>query len=277
MYVIDRFGAISLSQFNNEYTLSPVPAVPSIVSTSAGLFDNDGAGRSRQQFPHAIQYDCVVAEDTYNNNRGTLDALRAAVGTRSRLYRYGLDDATIQSCVARLVSMPHSWPYEQRGYFKIALNFQQLGPWQGSDHATWRFDNGYLFNAGLLFDPNTYKATLSSTPSQTVANGGNLPVDDVILSLTTTVNALTAASFSVAGYSLIYTGTIAAGATLLIDCGAKAVTVNGVDSYRNLRLGPSHTAEQWFVLQPGNNTIVAGATGTLTGATWQVVFRDGWA
>ena len=277
MYVIDRFGAISLSQFNNEYTLSPVPAVSSIVSTSAGLFDNDGTGRSRQQFPHAIQYDCVVAEDTYNNNRGTLDALRASVGTRSRLYRYGLDNAAVQSCVARLMSMPHSWPYEQRGYFKVSFNFQQLGPWQGSDHATWRFDDGYLFNAGLLFDPNTYKATISTTPSQTVVNGGNLPVDDVILSLTTTVNALTAVAFSVAGYSLIYTGTIPALGTLVIDCGAKSVTVNGAPNYRGLALGPAHTSEHWMELQPGNNSVTASATGTTTGATWAVNFNDWWA
>lgn len=277
MYRIDRFGSITLSSYNNDFTLSPVQTPPSIIATSAGAFDNDGAGRSRQQFPHPISYECVVAGDEYNENRATLDELRAAVGTRSRLYRIATDDDTIQSCIARLIDMPHTWPYEQRGYFRIQLRFLQLTPWQGSDHAEWRLDDGYLLNDGLLFDPNTYKVTLSTTPTQTVVNGGNLPVHDVTLTLTAGAAALTGASFSMPGVSLIYLGSIPALGTLVIDCGAKSVTVNGAPNYRGLALGPAHTSEHWIELQPGNNSITASGTGTTTGATWAVNFNDWWA
>lgn len=278
MYTINRFGSLSLSLFNNNYTLSPVPVKTRLVSTLGGVFDNDGTARSAQQYPFGLSYDCVVAETVYNDNRATLDALRAAVGTRARLYRTAENDATIQHCTARLVDMPHDRPYRMRGYFEIGLKFLQLTPWNGSDHAAWRFDDGYEFDDALEFDPDAYTITFASGQTQTVVNGGNLPVTDVILTVKTDANPLTNIAWYVPyTIDLAWRSTVPANSTLIIDCGAKSVTLNGVNRYANLSFGAAHILEEWFVLQPGNNTVQIAATGTKTGATWGVQFKDWWA
>jgi len=278
MYAIYRFRDITLSPFTNNFTLSPVPVKTGMTQTTAGVFDNDGHGRSRQIFPHPVSYSAVVAEDVYNNNRATLDALRAAVGTRGYLYRTARDDGAIQRCVARLIAMPHDWGYEQRGYFRISLDFQQVTPWLGSDHAAWRLDDGSEFDDGLDLDSDDYSILFATSQTQTINNGGNLPVTDVILTVITDVNPLSNIAWYVPyTIDLAWIGTVTAHSTLIIDCGAQSVTLNGVNRYNNLSLGAAHILEDWFRLEPGDNTVQIAATGTKTGARWSVNFKDWWA
>lgn len=278
MYTINRFGSLNLSPFNNNYTLSPVPVKTRLVSTLGGVFDSDGSGRSAQQYPFSLSYDCVVAEDTYNNNRATLDALRGAVGTRARLYRTAENDSTIQHCIARLVDMPHDRPYRQRGYFEIGLKFLQLTPWQGDNHAAWTLNAGYFLNDGLNLNEEDYKILFATSHTQIINNGGNLPVTDVILTVITDANPLTNIAWYVPyTIDLAWHGTVTPNSTLIIDCGAKSVTLNGVNRYGDLALGAAHILEDWFRLEPGDNTVQIAATGTKTGATWSVTFKDWWA
>lgn len=280
MYAIERFGSITLSPFNNSFTLSPVPVRFNILQTTGGVFDSDGSGRSRQAFPFSVNYAAVVMEDVYSDNRAVLDALRAAVGVRAKLYRRARNDSTLHWCIARLVEMPHEWPHTQRGYFTISLDFQQLTPWHGSDHASWRFDDGYDFDDGLTFDPSVYSFAMieAQTQSQTVTNGGNLPTNDVILTVTTGANSLLYTHWKIAGKTdLIWLGPLLANSQLEIDCGAKSVKLNGVDDYKRFSFGVGHTIDDWMVLDPGENTISITASGTKTGSTWAVTFNDRWA
>lgn len=292
MYAIERFGNITLSPFNNNFTLSPVAVKPSYLTTVGGVFDNDGDGRSQQSFPFQISYSAVVMEDVYADNRDVLDALRSAVGLRAKLYRKSRDDDSLHWCIARLVAMPHDWPYKQRLHFVISLDFQQLTPWFGSDHATWRLDDGYLFDDSLLLDPAAYAVLLSSATSQTVNNGGTLPTSDVTLILTTAANPLSNITFLspgistellgvlptyIPGSNIRWVGTVPAYSELQIDCGAKAVTLNGVNAYDGFQLVTGHISEEWMTLAPGDNTVTISAIGTNTGATWSINFRDTWA
>lgn len=292
MYTIERFGNITLSPFNNDFTLSPVPARLALASTIGGVFDNDGDGRSKQAFPFPLSYDCVVTEDTYANNRTTLDALRAAVGLRAKLYRRAADDSDVHWCVARLAEMPYTWPYRQRGYFEIGLRFLQLTQWNGDDHAGWRFDDGYDFDAALAFDTNDYSVLMTTAMSQVVTNGGTLPTTDVILTITTADFPLTNIVFSTSGISteflgflptyipgshIQWIGTIPAYSELQIDCGAMSVTLNGENAYNDFSLVSGHLGDDWMTFGPGDNTIILTAVGTLTGAMWTVNFKDAWA
>jgi len=279
MYAIERFGTIELSPFNNSFTLSPVETAPALIQTAGGVFDNDGEGRSKQIFPHPLSYKCVVAEDVYDDNRDVLDALRAAVGTRARLYRRARDDNDRHFCMAKLPRMPHDWPYQQRGYFEIEMAFLQLTPWQGSDHAEWRLDDGEVFDDGLELDPADYIVSLASFDSQIVTNGGNLPVRDVILTVTAGASALSNPVFQgPSGVRLAWNGTIPAFSELVIDCGARSVMLAGADAYdTRLTLAVGHSVEDWFYLDPGATLVSVAILGTRTGATWGVTFRDWWA
>lgn len=276
-YVYERFAAVTLPIYNRETNLSPVPAANEVVSTLAGAFDAVGQGRSRQKYPNSLSVKCVVTAASAAAWRTALDQLRALVGTRGKLYRRG-DDNALHTCIARLVAMPHTRSVEHKAHIEVTLQFLQLTAWIGDSHASWALDNGELLDSGLFLDPATFKQTISASPStQTVTNGGNLPQTDVVFVVTAGSGALSNIVIGAAGVDLRYNATLAAGSTLVIDCAAQAVLVNGGDAYSAFTLGPTHTKEDWCELAPGSTAVSVYASGTLTGSSWTIEFADRWA
>lgn len=278
-YYYDRFGALTLPEYNREASIAPAAAALRIVTTAAGAFDADGSGRSMQQFPHPLTLEAIVSEDATADQRTALDALRAAVGTRAYLYRVADDNDTIQRALCRLQSMTAERRYEQRAaYQPIRLIFQQLEPWRGEAYGAWTLDSGELLDDGLLFNATAYSVAISASPSsQAVTNGGNLPVADAVFTITAGSGNLTNPVLTGGGMDLRWTGTIDAGDSLVIDCGALSVQDDGVDAYGTFALGSGHTIEDWCYLAPGATTVSLAVSGTLTGASWSVAFRDRWA
>lgn len=282
MYVIERFGNISLSIFRNTFTLSPVPGQSSVVQTTSGAFDNDGLARNRQVFPLPLSYSCTVFEDTLNANRTILDTLRAAVGTRALLYRRARNDNVLHTCIARLRAEPHEWPWTQKGWFEIQLNFEQMSPWIGTSQGTgWVFDSGVLFDSGRSFDEGTGTFGLVTSPrSATVTNGGNLPATSIVMTVkagSADITALTIRN-TLTGCYLVWTGTLTAFSTLRIDTGAWSVTNNGVDNYNGLDItSPFHINEHWMEMAPGSNSMIIEWVGGGTGSSINFLFNDVWA
>lgn len=278
MYVIERFGSITLPIYNTEWPLEPVQARLSVVDTMAGAYDNDGDGRRRYVFPHPLPYQGIIDEDVYNDNRGVLDALRAAVGIRTRLYRRAQDDSAVQWCLASLNTMPHTWPYKQRGYFVVSLQFQQLSHWHGASHDIgWQFDSGVIFDEGRTLDEAP--PTVLTTNPQTIGitNDGDLATSDVVLEITAGSANITDIVIGGVGWHLLWHGTLLAGNTLTIDAGSWLVTNSGVNSYANLSLGIYHTIERWIEIQPGAGYYTIQLTGGGTGSTAALQFYDRWA
>lgn len=277
-YSFERFGAITLPVYNREIAMAPVSAVQRIVATAAGAFDADGSGRAAQAFPHPLTIEAIVFEEASADLRAALDALRAAVGTRAYLYRRADDNNLVHRALCRLASMDVQRSYEQRrAYQPVTLQFLQMSAWQGASSA-WTLDDGELFDDGLLLDATSYSWSIGGSPTfRTVANGGNLPVTDAIFAITAGATGLTNPILTGGGMDLRWTGTIAATKSLVIDCGALSVLNDGANAYSGLTLGSNHTIEAWCSLPPGETTIELAITGTLTGATWGVSFRDRWA
>ncbi len=72
------------------------------------------------------------------------------------------------------------------------------------------------------------------------------------------------------GKTLAFTGTLAAGETLVLDSAAKTVLLNGTAS----RYSWLTAASQWFTIEPGSNPLAfAGASGT---GSCTVTFRSAW-
>ena len=226
MYTIEHFGDITLPRYMTTYTLSPVTGRANLIETTAGVFDNDGAARNLPVFPFPLSYKCIVYEDVYAANRAPLDALRAAVGTRARLYRRANDDNTTQYCIARLSANPHERPYTQPGYFEITLDFQQMSPWLGIEHGVvWRFDSGEIFDGGRTFDESPPIALTTVVTPITLTNGGNLPCHDMVIEVKSGATPLTSLTITseTTNQGLHWSGTLYPSGELRIDTAAWSV------------------------------------------------------
>lgn len=278
MYTLSRFGSITLPTSNTSYTSSPVPAQLSFVQTTSGVFDNDGDGRNRQVFPLLLSYKAAVTEDTIVANRTILDALRAAVGTRARLYRYADNDNSIHYCIARASGMPHDRPFIMRSHQEFELNFSQLTPWVGTIHGTgWVFDSGILFDAARTLD-EVPPTTLNTNPKTiVVANNGNLPATDIQFTVTTGSTTITAFQIDGPSFSFRWAGSLLAGQSVTVDAGAAMVLKNGSDNYNAFTFGSGHALDRWAMLQPGNNNITVYLSGGGTNSTISIIYNDGWA
>jgi len=67
------------------------------------------------------------------------------------------------------------------------------------------------------------------------------------------------------------------GTDLVIDCGARTVTNNGVEAYDELTLGAGHVVAEWLRLPPGNTTVAVTRTGGDNTSAIEIAFDDGWA
>lgn len=277
MYTFDRFGAITLPLYNRTSVQSPAPAREAIVQTIAGAFDSDGSGRSMPKWPQTLSLRCIVAEDSKATQRTVLDALRAAVGLRGKLYRIADSDASSQRAPCRLVALEVERNQKDLTTQEVQLRFQQLGPWQGTVHSgPWTLDSGVLLDEGYALDVSSSVYTFSTPTTVWLSNGGNLPHSDVIMAVTATSGTLYALGITATGADMVWSGVLNAGHQLLVDFGAQAVTVDGNDAYAGLELTDNHTIEEWLLLNPGANSLYLNPVG---GATVQVTFQyvDRWA
>jgi len=283
MYTLSQFGDTALPTYNTEYDMSVAPAQLAFTQTTTGVFDGNGAGRNKQQFPVALSYKAIVAADTLGANKSTLDGLRRLVGTRASLYRYA-DSATnvIHSCTARLVSMTQPRPYGNRStVHEIDLEFQQLGPWFGATNGTgWTFDNNIFFDAGRNFDESGGNTLPLAINQFTVTNNGNLPATAVSIEVTAGSEALESLTIwnTTTNCRLYWAGLVTPGNLLKIDTGAWSITNAGADNFNNFSIDDAyHRNEYWMELATGANSMVVLRFGGSTNSKIAFVFSDRWA
>lgn len=279
MYLLERFGqTLFLPQGNMTAGMAPVSARVSFVETTGGSFDNDGTGRNRQALPHSLRYQALVFEDTLATTRDLEDSLRAAVGTRAKLYRRARDNDEVHWCYARLVGMPYDTGVKDKAWREISLDFSQLTRWHGARHDDpWTFDSGEFFDDALVFDEES-PTVLDSNPKTTVVvNNGNIPIRDAQVIVTAAGSNITTVSFVGGSTNLTWTGTLLAGQALTIDDGAASVLNGAGNGYSGLVRNSGHAIETWFEFPPGNTNLVVTRNGGSAASTIAIIFRDGWA
>lgn len=69
---------------------------------------------------------------------------------------------------------------------------------------------------------------------------------------------------------LVYIGSIAAGESLVIDCGEQSAKNDGVGDSAHFSRGADHKYDGWMQLEPGDNTVEVTRTGG--GATSSISF-----
>ena len=252
------------------------------LQTIGGYYDVGGTGQAAIALPYQLTFNALVyAAGGVSALGATLDDLRALIGTRARLWGDPMDSTAVDRWAwARLLNINYSHEYQHRKTQPYQLTFEMLSAWNGSGHGgAWDLDAGYYFDNGLYLD-DTGATTLDSSPKTiTVANNGNYRVDNCGITVTCGATAaITALTIGISGLcEFTYSGTLATGKSLVIDCGAMTVTNDGADGYAALALTSNHTIPAWLRLAPGNNSVVVTLTGGSTNSEVTFTYSDGWA
>jgi hypothetical protein len=255
-----------------------------IKTLGGGVYDAAGAGQLRPQLPFDLIYDCKAVGATPAALRSALDGLRALRGVRGRLYRRGLDDSIPnfpQWAMARLEEVVYTTEARHsHGLFQpLSLKFSVTTLWHGVLHgAPWYLDSGEYLDTGLYLDMYDRYPLTTTSETLSITNGGNIYTDDVVLTLEAGSSVVTSLSVSVGSCEIVYTGTVDAGTSLVIDCSPTLPTVtnDGVAAWSGFSLGASHASEAWLRLEPGANSVLVERTGGGADTYLTIEFSDRW-
>lgn len=284
MYWLTAFGTQDLPQHDVSFNAGTAPAQMATVETlNAGMYDTYGRGRSPQRFPLTLTYTCVVAGSSTTTAAATIAGLKGQIGQRNKLVRQMLSDSSYQWCWARLVDVDDAMSARMtRWRVPVTLTFALLGKWNGVQHwGTQLFDQGELYwDDGLYFDgEDVYTMDQADEADQTIVvnNGGNIPVANAVITVTAVGTPITLLKIMIAGASEIqFSGSLAVGKQLIIDCKKKQITNDGANAYSSFSLTANHVIAEWLVLEPGDNSVVVNRTGGAN-STIEFAFYDGWA
>jgi hypothetical protein len=189
-----------------------------------------------------------------------LDVLKALRGKRSYLWVADYGGTQIRSRLARCLDVRPKSAQVTSSYCLIDMDFElAAGVWQGAAHTETT-------------------ALATGTDAITTTNGGNVRVSDAIITVTAVTSSITLLSFYSAGlFHFHYTGTITAGQSLIVNCGTRKVTNNGVGDFAHFILQSDHADNDWLPIMPGVNTFTVARTGGAATSTVKIEYNDGWA
>lgn len=278
MYVLTTFDGVTLPTGQPRWQAGTAPTLLQIAPTVGGaFFDAQGADQAGALLPFDMSYDCKIVASTAASLRATLDGLRAKRGVRGKVWRRGYDDGALQWATARLLAVDYVDEIGLRHMQSLTLRWKVLSQWCGGEHgAGWTLASGKLLDAGLYLNMASRFVLPSGLVAETVTSYGNAAVEDVTLTYTAGASSCTSLTIRCGDCELIYTGTVAAGKSLVIDCGARSVTNDGSADYAHLTLGANHASAAWMRFAPGANAISIRRVGGGTGSVLLVAFYDGW-
>jgi hypothetical protein len=260
---ITRFGSKDIPPNRQSHDVGLPGIAQQAVDLPFGAYDPLGSGAGQVKVPYTIPVGTMLVHNTPADLQTALAAWRALCYTRATLYRTP-DGGTANSqwITARLIAIDAPRDIENLRHLAITLRFEVTAPvWSGAAH--------------------TETITLDASPkSQDCDNDGNGIQRAVTITVTASGTPITAVIIEnlETGHvtKIKYTGTIAVGQSLVIDCGAMTVRNNGTDDYANLTLESAHTIREWLRLMPGANTIRVTRTGGDNSSTCVLTYADGW-
>ena len=123
------------------------------------------------------------------------------------------------------------------------------------------------------------RVALTTTPQTlTVTNGGNTYTDEVLLTLEAGAPPVTGLTITCGACQLVWSGTVAAGKSLVIDCEPlrRSVLNDGTPAYADFDPGARQAADGWMRLVSGANSMVVSRTGGGTDTYLTIAFSDAW-
>ena len=276
---IYEFDGVALPLYNQQQDLGTGAVTSSIVLTAGGALDWAGSARRlpRAQAAtvtgiYAAEVDgdrlvtstgdaliastgvYIVTHSGRADLRAQVGALKAKIGTRGTLRRRRFDDTTVtQWRTARLIDVRERGEVAERG---------------------WRAGIDCVFETVLPGWRAASQSTASLIANALVGVAGMLPVRHAVLTVTASAEITSVAvSCAERGIAWAWSGTLAAGTSLVISDEAQTVVNAGADAYSGLVLGSGHTAAGWLDLEPGNQSVSVAVVGTASAvslAWWDV-------
>ncbi len=254
MYRLYSFDGVTLPDARSEFDSRTAQAWQGAVALPGGAmaFDSLGSGRAPMVAPYSIEYSSVVSAGSLGSLEATIITWRGQVGKRGLLRRRLLSAATYQDIDARLMEivMPVRPSATHGRQLKLTWRFQVLAE-------SWRASSA-----------TTSSNTLDTSP-KTIAlgNSGNAVVRDCVITITPKTSDITALTVAISGTAeWTFSGTIVAGKSLVVDCGARTVRNDGVDAYSSWALTANHKTVDWLPLAPGSVSVAITKTGGGTDA-----------
>jgi len=187
----------------------------------------------------------IIAGDAENRLRAQVGALLAQQGRRGSLWREREDGAR-QWLTARLQSVNYIRKVDDAYTANIDCQFETL-------HAAWRAETA---------TQKSVSASNGVAAGLTVSNGGDVTVQDAVITVAVTSGTMTQLDIDGTGIDLTWAGSLASGNTLEINCAAQSVArTDGTDQYSGFVLNSGHTARGWLPLEQGITLLVVTVMG----------------
>jgi len=268
-----EFDGIALPLFDATQDMSAARADSSLLESVGSVFDFYG---NRQRLPRMYGISAegtLIGETVYlvdeagnrlvdeagnalvagtfgTHLRSQIQALRSRVGVRGSLWRQRLDDsATHEWITARCVSVDWNRNVDER-----------------TNRAVVRCQFESAMTAWRAASATTTTVTASSgveTPF-VLSNGGDVTIDDAVISIAQTSATITAVTINSAQLGVSWTwgtSSIGAGQTLIVDAGARTVRRETTNVYSAFNLNSGHTARGWLPIPPGMSSVLVLCTG----------------
>jgi len=278
---LSSFGSTTIPGARGRFQW-PAAARPSVVPTITGSSDAAGTGTANILLPYQLTYTGAVFDATDSSAvQADLDTLRALTGTYDKL-TMTLADGSTRWAYARLVNVSPEMTATGRTVITFVAIWQVSTIWYGDAHGATSTPNTLLFRNGLYGDL-TQATTISALPIELYSTG-NVAVHDpgiVVQAGSADITAFTltmTGSVTPAGFSeMEFTGTVLAGANLVIDCGARTIRNNGTDAFAYWRRTANHTTDKWATVPAGASSWTMIATGGAGDSLILFTYSDGWA
>jgi hypothetical protein len=274
MYTYEKFGTTLIPQARPSHDISSATYRQPIIKTPNGSYEPILAKPIYDD--KTIAVGCAFWGATPAAAMTAYLAMRALIGTRDKLYRRR-PDSTIEWVYATLASVDTTRTVENRLFVDATLNFVISEPvWHTTHHgAPWVLNDGvhYLDMGYMLDEDDTY--TLDASPKTlSIPNGGALRAVPVITYACKVTNTTSITFYALGGIvDFVYTGTVVAGKSLVIDCETQSVKNDGTSDYTHFARNAGHKYDGWMYIIPGGQDVVITLTG---GGTTSTVTFDYW-
>lgn len=281
MYELTQFDSIKLPGASPKHTAGTVQSQSRLVKIlGGGVYDPDGS-KAAPDLPFQLVYECKIRGNSAGGLRLRMDELRAFRGVEARLWREAFSNGDKQWALARCMSVDYDTQAQHSHalFQPLTMVFLVKTLWRGVLHgAPWYLNTGRYLNTGLYLNMHDRYALTATTQTLTITNGGNTYADEVLLTLEAGATPVTGLTITCGSCQLVWSGTVAAGKSLVIDCAPlrRSVRNDGAPAYVDFDTGPSHASEVWMRLASGENSMVVERTGGGTDTYLTVDFSDAW-
>lgn len=253
---LTSFGGVDLPSNQGANDMNAT-ARSGLVSLPGGAFDMDGA----ELVPTANNISKTFAFiDTIDTS---LDALLSMLSRGRRILRLVLrDESTYRQTWAKMTSVNYGHSTEHIGHQPVSITWERNYPyWLASADEPTYLDDGEVLDDGWTLDgANSTAEPVGpflglAAHTLTINNTGGTRIPKLLIRVTAVVDSISNLRFTnlQTGQWILFSGTLTQGQVLEIDTLTKTATIDGVDAYANMVIGPDQV--DWLELAIGNNVI----------------------